>query len=451
MSAEPTGLQAAVALRWKLASSALLDPFSLVGAVAAAWACHRAGAAWVAGDAFRAAALGPLVLVGLTLLASALASGLLYDRRENDLLRSLPLGPAGFLRLCQQELHWWTVVPRLLGAAAVWGGADATAAAVVFLGGWGATRAGLATSLLLRARGRRLGVRGAAVLLVGVGAGLRLTVGPELPIAAWAVAAIPAGALAGSASLPRSLWPRLGAVRLSEAVNRPRRAGFAWAGLLDRVAPLPGPLRARLLRDLLLLIRGRDVRAALLLALSPLACLYLVDELGRSGSAQALTWRVLSAAALGGAAVAYAGGPAVHLLRARALAWERGAERPGRRHLTGAMLWSLGFATLHGLLILATVAFAQGGARAGLVPSLILPVLGLELAMAHFVVAFVAGATDGRRIAGEGTIALMLPVVALGVALVGLLAAWALPLYFVVTANMVGQGARRIDTMEVSW
>ena len=447
------GWQAAAELRWKLASGSLLDPFSLVGAVAAAWACQRAAAAWVGGDAVRTAALPILVLGTVVLVAGAIASTLLYERRENDLLRSLPLGSGGFLKLCRTELGWWTTLPRLLAACAVWGGSGAAAAAVVFVGSWGAREAGLTAALALRAAPRRHVIRLAALGLMAAAAGIRwrtpaLALPAEAPVLG---AVLVGGLLCASAPLPSRLWSRVSAARLSEAAARPPSRGWAWGPLLDRLLPLPGPLRARLLRDVLLLVRGRDVRALVLFSLSPLACLYLVDELARSGGAQALTWRVLSAAALGGAAVAYAGGPATHLLRARALSWERTARRPGPRHLTAALTWSLGFALAHGALILATVALAHGGRHADLVPSLILPVLGLEAAMAHFVVAFVAGATDGRRVHGEGTIALMLPVVALGVALVGLLVPWAVPLYFAVTGNMVRQGARRLETLEVAW
>ena len=453
MREDVSGWEAAAALRWKLASGALLDPFSMVGAVAAAWACQRAASAWVADDSVRAAALPILVLLGLALISAAIASTLLYDRRENDLLRSLPLGPAGFLHLTRRELGWWTVVPRLLGACAVWGGSDAAAAAVVFVASWGAREAGLSLALAASSAGRRWILRASVLALAAGAVALRWSppaVSPPDSAPLWA-ALLLGGALASCALGPARLWVRFSASRLSEAAARPATRGWAWGPALDRLAPLPGPLRARLLRDLLLLVRGQDVRALVLLALSPLACLYLVDELARSGSAQALSWRVSSAAALGGAAVAYAGGPAVHLLRTRGLSWERVAPRPGRRHLTAALTWSLGFALLHGAAVLATVALAHGGRHAHLVPALILPVLGLEAAMAHFVVAFVSGASDGRRVHGEGTIALMLPVVALGVALVGLLLPWAVPLYFVVTANMVRDGVRRLETMEVAW
>jgi hypothetical protein len=450
---DPRGWEAAAALRWKLASGALLDPFSLVGAAAAAWAAWRAAGAWVGGDPVRAAALPLLVLGGLAAVATAVAAALLYERRENELLRSLPLGPGGFLRLCRRELGWWMTIPGAVAAMAVGGGSGAPAGALVLVGGLGAREAGLLAAVGLGARGRRLLVRAATLGLFALGAALWMHP-PSLALPAWAgaLAAGVAGAAAfGARPLADRLWPRLSARRLSDAVARPRGAGPAWGALLDRALPLPGPWRARLLRDLLLLVRGEDPRALLLLGLSPLACVWLVGELARPGNAQALTWRVLTASALGGAAVAYAAGPATHLLRARALGWERVAVAPGRRHLGAALAWSLGAAFLHGGGVLLTVAFALGGRHADLVPGLALPVLGLEAALAWFVAAFVAGATDGRRVLGEGSLAIMLPVVALGVALVGLLAPWAVPLYFLLTADMVRQGVRRIDTLEVAW
>ncbi len=44
-----------------------------------------------------------------------------------------------------------------------------------------------------------------------------------------------------------------------------------------------------------------------------------------------------------------------------------------------------------------------------------------------------------------------MPVDAIVVALAGVLAPWAIPVYFLVTAVMLGQAARRIDAIEVTW
>jgi hypothetical protein len=453
VSEPSSGWQAAAELRWKLASGALLDPFSLVGAAIAAWACHRAGAAWVGDDALRATLLAPGVLCALVLVSGAIGATLLYDRTENDLLRSLPLGERGFLKLSRKELGWWTVVPRALGAAAVLGGAGVGPALVVLVASSGSREAGLSAAIILpRSARQHVGRAAASALAVAAAAVAWLSPAVAPPANAALASSIAAGLLLlATFGSPARLWPRFGPARLSAASARPRTRGPAIGPWLDRILPLPGPARARLLRDLLLMLRGRDARALALFALSPLACIYLADELARGGTDQALTWRVLSAAALGGAAVAYAGGPGVHLLRTRALAWERMAPSPGRRHVVAALAWAMSFAALHGVLILATVFWADGGRSADLVPSLVLPVLVLETAMAHFVVGFVAGASDGQRVHGEGTIALMLPFVALGVALVGMLAPWAAPLYFLVTAKMVRDGARRIETMEVAW
>ena len=76
---------------------------------------------------------------------------------------------------------------------------------------------------------------------------------------------------------------------------------------------------------------------------------------------------------------------------------------------------------------------------------------GLELAMAHFAVVFTLSRASGRTVIGEGMLIFALPVVAVGVALAGVLAPWAIPLYFVFTVGLLGEASRRIDEIEVTW
>ena len=63
----------------------------------------------------------------------------------------------------------------------------------------------------------------------------------------------------------------------------PRARGRCWK-TLEALLPLPAPLRSRLVRDLVLLLGGRDLRGATLLLLAPLSCLLLRDELNSLSS-----------------------------------------------------------------------------------------------------------------------------------------------------------------------
>lgn len=119
--------------------------------------------------------------------------------------------------------------------------------------------------------------------------------------------------------------------------------------------------------------------------------------------------------------------------------------------MASSLIWGLGLALLHGGATLVTLALAQGGRFAADVPGLVLPVLGLELAMAHYVVAYTMGATRGRRVAGEGTIVLALPIVAVGVALASVFHPALVLLYFLITAGMFAAGVRRYERVEVTW
>ncbi len=446
--------QVALAHRWRSVSGVLLDPITLLGLAAAAWGASRAGAAF-GGSGQLGAVVVPLA-AALALAAGAflLAEDLLFARPENELLRAQPLGPTGLLRVRLKELRWWLAPGLVLAGSASWAAADVLAAAALALCWWTLPGAAVAFCLRIGAPARRrVRFALAALGLAAAAGGLFLADHPlDGPpwLAALPVLLVAALGTAAGAGL-EGAWVDRYDLRASEALSTSRRAGRRGWRLAERLLPLPPALRARLLRDFALLSRGRDVRGAALLSLSPLSCLYLADELVGLSGPHALPWRALTAAALGGAGVAYAMGPGIHLARSRVLAWERGTPRSGRRSLIAALLWAAVFASAHGLITVATVALAAGGRFAPEAPSLLLPVLGLELALAHFVVAFTFGASTGRRIEGEGTLALMLPAVAVGVALVAVLWPWAVPLYFVVTAGMLRDGIERHEALEVTW
>lgn len=420
-------------LQWRVARELLLDPLTWVGVLVAGWALHRTG---VLGTE---AAL--LALMGLATLQ---ADELLFRRRHGDLLRTMPLGEFGFLRVCRAELGWWLHPARILVAAAASSDGGPAVAVTVWLGAAFAPTLGLRLAIALR---RGFGARGRLVVLlpavVAVFAPLPWTWQPLLVFVAL-------GLLAGrdlKAAFRRD-FPRLA----SDACTAPSaRPGATWRGLSALARLLPVAVRARVVRDLVLLLRGRDVQGAILLLLSPLSCLLLVDELASMPSRASLPWRVLTCAALGGGAVAWAVGPGIHRLRNVVMSWERVAPHPGSRAMTGSLVYGLGLAVLHGGATLLTLALVQGGRFAEDVPMMALPVLGLEVAMAHYVVAYTMGATRGRRVAGEGTIVLALPVVAVAVALASVFHPALVLVYFVITAGMFAAGVRRYERVEVTW
>lgn len=418
-------------LRWRAVRGIVLDPIAMLGTTIAAWALWRTE---VVGTA--------AALLLLAALATRLGDDLLFRRPDGDLLRVQPLGPSGFLKVRRAELGWWLHPARLLVAAAALSDGPLTAVAAWLAGGFAAPL-GLWLALALR----RLGPRGPLLAWLPAAAALATTVPGGWPIAVGFAAV---AGLAG-VTLEGAYGARFDQLA-SDAVTAPRRGRrHTWRLLEALMAGLPRPVRSRLVRDAVLTLRGQDGQGLILLLLSPLSCMVLVDELASLPNRAALTWRVLTAAALGGAAVAYAVGPGIHRLRVSAMAWERVTPHPGRRAMAAAMFWGLGLALVHGAATLATVGLVQDGRFAADVPGLVLPVLGLQTAMAHYVVAFTFSGQAGRRIAGEGTLVLSLPVVAIAVAVAGLLMPPVILAYFVVTAGMVAAGAARYDRVEVTW
>ena len=164
-----------------------------------------------------------------------------------------------------------------------------------------------------------------------------------------------------------------------------------------------------------------------------------------------MTWRVLEAAALGAAAIAYAVGPNIHVLRNEAMAWSRTSPRPGRNSLRGALVYGLLFAIAHGGLVLATVALVRDGRYLDRVADLAFPVLALEAGMVHFAVVYSMAESLGRRVAGEGALILALACIAAGLAVVGYLYPLALPLYLLLTVGLVAQAVQRYEFLEVTW
>ncbi len=443
----PPGWHVVRDLRWAVARGTLLDPMVWIGTVIATWAAGRAVGLAPAGTL--AAQLAPACFaVALILAGASLGRDLLFDRPENDLLRTLPMGPTGLLQVRRAEVGWWTTLPAIVTASLVWGIAGPAAGLGVLV----APRLGAAASCRLAVaaakRPRLLGSGALGSAALPLGARIVPPIGPTwVPLVLLGLV-LGAAVLLGRGGEAAFLAHYEGtASQLRARSRRPR--GAAWR-ILERVLPLPAPLRARVLRDLVLLADGRDGRGLALLLLSPLAFLMLFEAGSLPASAR-LPWTVLSAAALGGVAVAWAAGPGIHAVRGEVLSWERLAPRPGQRALTASLLYGLGFALLHGVGLLAVVALAEGGRHAALVPSLVLPVLILEASLAHFVVVSIASTTDGRRAAGEGTLVLSLPIVAVAVALAGALAPWALPVYFLVTIPMARQAAARLDTVDVTW
>lgn len=438
----PSPARVATDLRWRVVREVLLDPFGWVGLALAGLVASRVGR----GFSPEAVALAaPLLTLAV---AWGAADRLLFRAPENDLLRTQPLGPRGLLEVRGSELGWWTHVPSLLGAAFGWGAGGPGLAAAAWVGGRLTVRGGVTLAILGR---RAAGNQGAAVgplVLAGLMLALLVAPLPALPVPAWAWAAPVAGAgfLLGRA-VP-GLWDRHFERLASDAAAAPDRPRRPLWSLLSTLLPLPARLRSGVVADLVLLIRGQDPRGALLLLASPAAVLAL--ELSSNPSAAQLGWRALSAAALGGSAVAYAVGPAVHRSRMAVLPWLRTAPRPGERLLGVALLWGLGWATLHGALVLGWIAAYRGGWYLPELRSLVVPVLGLEWAMAHFGVVFTLSRASGREVIGESMLAFALPVVAVGVALAGTLMPATMLLYPVLTAGMTGDARRRLAAMEVT-
>jgi len=447
----------AIELRRRVARDALLDPFGWVGLAVVALVLHGM-VADAAVDPGRTAAVAVAVLGVLATVSHRTADFLLFGMQENDFLRTQPLGPRGLLRVRAAELGWWSMPTRLLAAACGFGLAGAVGAGALFVAGTALDRAALRAAIALRDRfgagAPRIGGAGAAaavVALLAVPTGLALPPGASATTLVLGVAAAVGGlGLLGGRGVDAPFDARY--ARAASAASSVGRLALrrVWP-VLDRLVPLPAPIRARWLRDVALLLRGWDGRGLFLLALSPLAGVVLAGELQGHLRPEALLWRVLQAAALGGAAVAYAVGPGVHVLRNRAMVWERTAPRPGRRATISAHAYAATFALLHAGTILATAALADGGRHGGAVLGVAPAVLALELAMAHYTVAYALTRTAGRRVAGETTLAFALPVVAVAVAGVSLVHPFLGLVYFAGTAGMYARGVDRYEAVEVTW
>jgi len=433
-------------LRWRMVRGPLLDPIALIGTGAAAWGAWRLGALHPEG-------LGPVLapvaaLLALLAVAGLLAEDLLFRRPENDLLRAQPLRRDDLRRLRELEVRWWCGPLRLVIAGFVLGAAGWLPAAATLLPGFAGAAVGLARVA------RRLGRRAPMALLLGAvpGAAAWALLGSH-PWAApeWAPVVAALATQAAMHGIAAALRPgfeeEYDRLASAAATAPPRRRGASWRRL-QRLLPLPPPIRARLLRDLAQFTRGQDLRAAALLALAPLSVITLATTVLQP---RELAWASLTAAAMGGAAVAYAVGPGVHVLRNRAMSWERTAPRPGRRALAAALLWASGPALAHGACVLVAARLSSDGLHAAAVPALVLPVLGLELAMAHYVVAWTQSTSLGKRVAGEGTMVFSLPVVALLVAVAGRIAPPVVLLYFVISVPLLVQASQRYDAVEVTW
>jgi len=413
-------------LKWSVARGYLLDPILWLGTLTVGWALGQ----------------GPRIQIipGLLILfaiAATLANSLLFASKDNELLRTQPLGRWGLLRVRLAELRWQLVPLRAVLFLALVPHEGWLTAALVWAASHLLDVPAIRLAVLLRMRGRKL---------------------PELPSSIEAETDSTAKRQAQATeegSLPLGLQSQRLARQFeflaSEAVSAsPRRRGALW-NLLERVLPLPRRIRSRVVRDLILLLRGQDLRGAFLIAASPASYLVLRDELAVLRRPELVGWRTLTCAALGGAAVAYAVGPGIHLVRNQVMSWERVSRQAGRSALRGALAYALGFAALHSVGTLIAVALSANGRFADHVPGLIAPVLILELAMAHFVVVFTMGASSGRKVHGEGTLVLALPIVAVGVAIFAWFSPWIAALYFLVTGGMAAQAVLRYEKVEVSW
>ncbi|MCO4771159.1 MAG: hypothetical protein KDA24_14080 [Deltaproteobacteria bacterium] len=440
-------VEVARALRWRVARDVLLDPFAWVGGVLLAAVLARVGGSVSeASGALVVLAAAPLISLALGI---GLADALFFRTQENDLLRTQPLGEFGLLEVRRAELGWWLQAAALLAAAVGLGAAGPTGGIAAYLASRLTVGGSATLALWTRSWAGRSGAALGMLGVSGVGVGLLLLprVLPLPDVPGWVGAFGPAGlGLALGVSL-RSSWGRLYEVLASDAAAAPSTPRSRFPRVLSRLLPLPATWRARVVRDLTLLLRGRDGRGAVLLALSPAAALTLrFDPTPTSGQ---LLWQVLSAAALGGGAIAYAVGPGVHRLRLQVLPWVRVTPRPGQRALGAALVWGAVWATLHSGLLLLVVANARDGWFLQELPGLVLPVLALELSMVHFSVVFTLSRTTARGLLGEGMLAIALPAVAVGVALAGVLAPWAMLLYPLLTIGMTGEATHRLDQVEV--
>jgi len=449
--------QVAAQLRWLIVRDVLLDPISWLLLAISAWVLGRGAADLAVAGTWGSALVTITALCAATAFAVHTADRLLFSEADNELLRVQPLEDAGLYLVRQRELRWWLWPVSLLAAAAGLGAGGWLVAGLTLAGALGSGSLGLSLALLLRAhlpsqRGFAL-----AALLAVPAACLYLLAGTALPwpgAGPW-LAAAPgliwgiAGRLAAPLSL-RLFRSQYAPLASRAAVRDRSEPGRLWHALMAGL-PLPVPLRARLARDLVLLARGWDRRGALLILLSPLSCLYLADVLGHSLREAALPWRVLESAALGAAAIAYAVGPNIHVLRNQAMSWSRTAPQPGSRALRGALLYGLLFALLHGGLVLATLATARDGRYLAEVAPLAFPVLALEAGMVHFAVVFTMAESLGRRVAGEGALILALACIGAGLAVVGYLYPLALPLYLLLTTGLAARAVHRYERLEVTW
>ncbi len=446
MTAPASPVQVATALRWSVARGVLLDPFAWVGGVLLALVLARSGE-WLEP---RFGALSVTAAASFLTLAvgTGFADSLLFRNPENDLLRIQPLGPRGLAEVRHTELGWWLQVPALLGAAVALGAGGAMDGLAAYIAGRCGVGAATSCAVIARAAVGRAGAAlgGAAVVLL---AGAALVACEGLALPPWSGAALAAGVGLALGQLRFRLWDARYEGLASEALSAPSSPHAPGWALLSRLLPLPSVLKARVLRDGALLVRGADGRGALLLMLSPLAVLGLqFDPTPTSGQ---LLWQALTAAALGSGAIAYAVGPGVHRLRVQVLPWERTAPAPGRRALLAGLAWGGLWACLHAGWILAVIATARNGWFAGEVGSLALPVFALELAAVHFSVVFTLSRALGQTVNGEGMLAIALPMVAVGVALAAVLFPAAILLYPLATVGMTAQAAGRLDQLEVTW
>ncbi len=449
----------AATLRWKIVRGVLLDPISWLLIGVSSWAMHRFSEDLSLTGTWGASLIVLATLSAAVVFAIVYGDRLLFSESDNDFLRAQPLGDLGFYRLRSVELSWWLRPPAILAAAAGLGASGWPLALLCAVAVGALAPLGLGLSLSLRgplARARHL-ILLAFLLLPAVA--LYLFGAQSLPpgaaqIEAW-LPATSALLLVVIALTARSLAPSIFQSHFAEfashaAVRDHRTRGRLW-GTLMACLPLPLAVRARLSRDLVLLLRGWDARGALLLLLSPLSCLYLLEVLSGSMREAALLWRVLESAALGAAAIAYAVGPNIHVLRAGAMSWSRSAPRPGQNELRSALLYAGLFATIHSALTLLTVATVRDGRFSEELGALVFPVLALELFMVHFSVVFSMAESLGRRVAGEGALVLALACVGAGLAVVAILYPAALPLYLLLTLGLSSRAKERYEALEVTW
>ena len=456
-SGAPEPWQVATRLRWKMVSGVLTDPISLLLLAVGAWALYR-GAASLSGEQ----TAGPL-LVSLSSLCAALvfatryADRLLFGEQDDKFLRVQALGPLGLYRVRCEELSWWLRPLVLLVAAA---GLGTSGWFLALLSGAGVALlapTGIHCALLLRSATPGMN-RILPMAALGLAAA-SLYLWADVPLRAdkWSgwLPLLPAGAMLTLALTCRSLAAKSYRHRFAELASKAGEQDrheplWPWR-VLGRCLPLATPIQARLTRDLILLWRGWNGRGATLLLLSPLSCIYLSDSLSGSMREGAILWRVLESAALGSAAIAYAAGPNLTVLRSSAMAWSRCAPQPGRYELRAAVLYGAFFALVHGGLTLLVVVTTQEGRFAEHLGALCFPVLALELFVVHFSVVYSMAESLGRRIAGEGALILALAFVAAGLAVIAVLYPPGLLGYLLITLGLAARARQRYETLEVTW